>query len=164
MTTHFSLAEVESHRLCERHGIPIAENKIPVLKGPGIVIATQQEWLLGCELLEQARSKLGQPITISCGYRAPKLNSLCGGAAGSQHQGCRRVRGAAGSIEIIQSVAFDLQTPQEADLLRLFEILLTLPHDQLILEDRTRGKDWVHWSWNPFAPNRGQNFILNPTT
>ena len=160
MTTHFTLAECESHLKCEQHNFAIALNKIPKVKTPTGCISTVEEWRMGCEILEVARDRLSEPITVSCGYRCPDLNLLCGGEPTSQHQGFRRVRNN-GSVAVIQSVAFDLQTGTEAALIRLYEILAHLPFDQLIMEDRKQGKDWIHWSYNPYHNNRKQALTLN---
>lgn len=156
MTPHFTLSECESHALCLRHVYPIVDNRLPRIKSPTTQIATIAEWRAGCEILEQARAKLGHSITVSCGYRSPRLNQLAGGAMHSQHMGYRRL-----DVRVVQSVAFDLQVPTEPLLDHLYAILQTLPHDQLIMEDRRQGRDWIHWSWNPYAPNRAQAFTLN---
>ena len=156
MTAHFSLAECESHRLCTKHGFPIVKNRIPRVATVANPISSVAEWMIGCELLETARAQLGSPITISCGYRCPELNRLAGGAPNSQHLGYS-VR----NRQVIQSIALDLQTATEAELDRLYAILQTLPHDQLIMEDRRQGRDWIHWSYNLYAPNRSQAFTLN---
>lgn len=156
MTTHFSLADCESHLLCERKGFDPALNRIPVVKTPTTHIATTHEWQLACELLEIARERLGnQPIVVSCGFRCPELNKLCGGADLSQHQGYHKRDG-----QYIQSVAFDLQTKTPELLAELYKILSHLPYDQLIMEDRKVGHDWIHWSWNPYYSNRAQAFGL----
>jgi hypothetical protein len=39
-----------------------------------------------CERLEEVRTLLGAPITISSGYRSPALNAAIGGAANSAHR------------------------------------------------------------------------------
>lgn len=161
MTEHFTLADCESHLLCQRKNFAIALNKIPAVKTPTGTISTFMEWASACEILELARDRLTEPIIVSCGYRCPDLNLLAGGEPTSQHQGFRRIRGGNGSTLIIQSVAFDLQTKETAGLARLYEILAKLPHDQLIMEDRKQGKDWIHWSWNPYHNNRSQKFTLN---
>jgi len=160
MTEHFTLAEIESHRLCEKHNFPVALNKIPTVKTPTGFISTLAEWTSACQILEIARDRLSESITVSCGFRCPALNKLAGGEFNSQHQGFRNTKDNL-SILTVQSVAFDLQTKDEAGLDRLYELLSHLPHDQLIMEDRAKGKDWIHWSWNPYHTNRSQKLHLN---
>lgn len=42
-----------------------------------------------CEMLEQVRTYLGKPISITSGYRCAELNKAIGGQPNSQHQlGC----------------------------------------------------------------------------
>lgn len=161
MTEHFTLAECESHNLCARHGIPVDENKIPVVKTPTGIISTIAEWTSACEILEVARARIGQSIIVSCGYRGPKLNQLAGGVPTSQHMGCRHVR-KNGGVEIVQSVAFDLQLKNLAQLQDLYDIIAALPHDQLIFEKPRIGNPWLHWSWNPYHRNRMQHFVAHP--
>lgn len=157
MTTHFTIAEIESHRLCHKHGLPLSENRIPVHSPVNSPISTVAEWKLACDLLEQARARLGAPIVISCGYRSPRLNTAAGGVPTSQHQGFYNQKNPGGSRTRIQSLALDLQA---ADIDRLAEIMATLPHDQILIE--TSGSTrWIHWSWNPYSRNRGQFIPIN---
>ena len=59
--------------------------KCPECKGklPSKAILSNIEKL--ANVLQEYRIKLGKPMKISSGYRCPKHNKACGGAAGSIH-------------------------------------------------------------------------------
>ena len=78
------------------------------------------------EVLEPARIQFGAPIYVNSGYRCQALNKAVGGVARSYH---------------LQGRAADLNTGSTEGNRRLFEILRTLPHRELIWE---RGGIWIH--------------------
>lgn len=76
-------------------------------------------------VLDPAREKLGQPVFVNSGYRCPELNRKVGGVSNSYH---------------LQGRAADLDT-RSGDNRRLFAILESLPHTELIWE---QGGKWIH--------------------
>ena len=86
------------------------------------------------EALDPARKLLGDPITVTSGYRSPTLNKRVKGSVNSQH-----MKGEAADIT-------------SSDNSRLFEILKSLPFDQLIWEN---DGEWIHVSLKKEG-NRGQ--------
>ena len=93
-------------------------------------------------VLDPAREALGERVMVNSGYRSPSLNRCVGGAVDSQH---------------VKGEAADLRTRSAEGNRRLFEILKTLPFDQLIWE---RGNDkapaWIHVSYKRNGNNRGE--------
>lgn len=90
-------------------------------------------------LLDNARERLGRPITVNSGYRCPKLNKAVGGTHKSQHMVGKAVDITAGTKERNK---------------QLFEILKTMEFDQLIDE---RDMSWIHIS---FCEGNNRNQIL----
>lgn len=85
-------------------------------------------------VLDPARRLFGNPIKVNSGYRSPALNKAVKGAPTSQH-----MKGEAADIT-------------SSDNSRLFEILKSLPFDQLIWEN---DGEWIHVSLKKEG-NRGQ--------
>ncbi len=77
-------------------------------------------------VLDPARELLGAPIYVNSGYRCEKLNKAVGGVPRSYHLAGR---------------AADLTTGTIEGNRRLYQILKTLPHTELIWE---RGGTWIH--------------------
>lgn len=77
-------------------------------------------------VLDPARELLGAPIYVNSGYRCEKLNKAVGGVLRSYHLAGR---------------AADLTTGTIEGNRRLYQILKTLPHTELIWE---RGGTWIH--------------------
>lgn len=96
-------------------------------------------------LLEAVRLRLGQPITVSSGYRCPALNKAVGGQPNSQHLTGQAVDFICPGFGSPTTVASALQDCRE------------VLYDQLILEF---GR-WVHISWAP-SPRR-QGLIIDAT-
>ncbi len=80
---------------------------------------------LGAEVLDKARERLGAPIYVNSGYRCRELNQRVGGARNSYH---------------MQGRAADLDTRAGLNR-RLYDILATLPHTELLWE---QGGRWIH--------------------
>jgi hypothetical protein len=94
-----------------------------------------------CEnVLQPLRDKYGKSINITSGYRSPKLNKAIGGSSTSQH-----CFGQAADIQV-----------DKKDYLKVWEILKTLPFDQIIWEfGNESAPDWIHVSFVQ-GKNRGQ--------
>jgi hypothetical protein len=90
----------------------------------------------GClRILEPAREAIGCPLVLNSGFRNADVNRRVGGVANSQHQ---------------QGQAADIRPKVAARFQRLVDYLRTCElTDQLLT-----GNDWLHISWNPFAPPR----------
>lgn len=93
--------------------------------------------LLINNVLSPARKAFNAPIYINSGYRTEAYNKKINGAKNSQH--CK-------------GEAADITAGSKAKNKELFNILKTLPFDQLIDE---KGLQWVHVSYNK-SHNRGQ--------
>ena len=90
----------------------------------------------GClMLLEPAREAIGCPILINSGYRSESVNRRVGGVKNSQH---------------LIGQAADIRPQDPAQFQRLVSFLKSCEYtDQLLT-----GTNWLHISWNPFAPPR----------
>ena len=106
-------------------------------KYPANVPTTQQMANLtyGClMLLEPARQEVG-PIIINSGFRNSRVNRLVGGVKNSQH---------------LLGQAADIRPKDPAQFQRLVAFLRNCEYtDQLLT-----ASNWLHISWNPFAPPR----------
>lgn len=91
------------------------------------------EWLtfLCVNVLEPLRKHMGRPITVTSGYRCPKLNTLVGGVVYSQHQ-----YGQAADIRILNK--------QDGD--KIFAYLKTNKYVSKALYERSKssGARWIH--------------------
>lgn len=74
LTDHFTLEEMTFSQTAARLNIPNAPCGVTVNNLTRL-----------CTLLEDVRTLLGRPITISSGYRSQALNQAIGGAKNSQH-------------------------------------------------------------------------------
>ena len=83
-------------------------------------------------VLDPLRRAYGNPITVTSGYRSPKLNASIGGVKTSQHQ---------------KGQAADITAGSPEENKRLFDLAqeLKLPFCQLIDEKRYK---WVHISYD----------------
>lgn len=88
-----------------------------------------------CEkVFQPLREHIGKPITISSGYRSPKLNSAIGGSTTSQH--CK-------------GEAMDIDSQEAGMNKKYFDFIRkNLDFDQLIWEfGNESNPDWVHVSY-----------------
>lgn len=93
-------------------------------------------------ILDPARELLGMPIRVSSGYRSLRLNKIVGGVSNSQH-----TKGEAADISV-GSLALNR---------KLYDVILSLPFDQLIWERGSdEGPEWVHVSYKRDGENRGE--------
>lgn len=111
---HFTLTELTRSETARKEGI----DNTPTAKAVAHLTRLVET------VLDPARERLGQPIYVNSGYRCPALNRRVGGVSNSYH---------------LQGRAADLTTP--ADNRRLYDILRTLPHTELLYEN---GGTWIH--------------------
>jgi hypothetical protein len=142
LSNSFNLIEFTSSETASRRGIDNTPS-----------IAVIENLRLLCEnVLQPLRDKYGKSINITSGYRSPKLNKAIGGSSTSQH---------------CYGQAADIQVDKK-DYLKVWEILKTLPFDQIIFEFGTESApDWIHVSFVQ-GKNRGQKLkavknLLNQT-
>ena len=130
LSNSFNLIEFTSSETASRRGIDNTPS-----------IAVIENLRLLCEnVLQPLRDKYGKSINITSGYRSPKLNKAIGGSSTSQH---------------CYGQAADIQVDKK-DYLKVWEILKTLPFDQIIWEFGNEGAaDWIHVSFVQ-GKNRGQ--------
>jgi hypothetical protein len=130
LSNSFNLIEFTSSETASRRGIDNTPS-----------IAVIENLRLLCEnVLQPLRDKYGKSINITSGYRSPKLNKAIGGSTTSQH-----CFGQAADIQV-----------DKKDYLKVWEILKTLPFDQIIFEFGTESApDWIHVSFVE-GKNRGQ--------
>jgi hypothetical protein len=130
LSNSFNLIEFTSSETASRRGID---------NNPSIAVIENLRLL--CEnVLQPLRDKYGKSINITSGYRSPKLNKAIGGSSTSQH-----CFGQAADIQV-----------DKKDYLKVWEILKTLPFDQIIWEFGTESApDWIHVSFVQ-GKNRGQ--------
>lgn len=133
LTPHFTLEELTQSQTASRLGI---DNTPP----PDVI----ENLTRTAQCLEAVRKVLDKPITISSGYRSPRLNKAVKGAANSQH-----VTGQA-----VDFICPAFGTPQEIVNAILKAGIL---FDQLILEFPPNG--WVHMSVS--AKPRKQSLIID---
>ena len=127
LSAHFSLEEFE------RNGRGL-KNKAPAR-------AIDNLTTLCKFLLEPLRDILGKPISITSGYRSPKLNNAVGGTSTSQH-----TTGQACDINVAGM--------QKTDLFKL--IVANMDFDQCIME---YDSNCLHLSYVGAGKNRNQIFV-----
>lgn len=92
--------------------------------------------------LQPLRDFLGEPVSISSGYRSAALNSKVGGVSGSFHR---------------RGLAADIVVCSEDDARRKFEFLRQLPYvDSVLFEHRGHSR-WLHVQVS-FHPRHISNF------
>jgi hypothetical protein len=128
---YFTIAELSNSATAKRKGIDNTPSREVV----------RNLTALTDNVLDPLRDAWGRPITVSSGYRSPRLNLAVGGVKTSQHQ---------------EGKAADLVAGSREDNYKLFQlaIKLKLPYDQIIWE-KTATATWVHISYDP-ARNRRQ--------
>jgi len=121
LSEHFSLEEMVRSATADRNHI---------LNNPS---HAEIQWLqyLCVNVLEPLRKHMGRPISVSSGYRCPKLNALVGGVVKSQHQ-----YGQAADIRILGKDDGD----------RIFSYLKTNRYVSKALYERSKstGARWIH--------------------
>lgn len=121
ISEHFTLEEMTRSATAAQNHIPNEPSQ------------AESQWLqfLCVNVLEPLRKHMGRPITITSGYRCPKLNALVGGVAKSQHQ-----YGQAADIKILSKNDGD----------KIFEYLKTNKYVSKALYERSKstGARWIH--------------------
>lgn len=126
ISPHFSLEEMIVSETAVRHGI----NNEPTQA----IIGRLRDLCLNS--LEKVRDLTDQPVIVTSGYRSVVLNSIIGGAPGSQH-----TKGEAADIHCKDTDQQDLfNRIRHSD----------IPFDQLIDEFQ----NWVHISFTAHGENR----------
>jgi hypothetical protein len=121
LTEHFSLEELTRSDYATLHNI----NNTPT----DIRIIGNLEAL--AELMERIRKLLGDPISVSSGYRCPKVNTAIGGSKTSAH---------------LQGMACDFNAvgyDAKGAALKIAPLVKEFGIDQLIYEVRDN-TEWVH--------------------
>ena len=121
LTEHFSIEEFERSATATKLGI---DNRVPQELIPNIKNLCQQ-------VLEPLRRHAGTPITISSGYRCPRLNAAVGGSPTSNHlRGC----------------AADLRVSSESEAKQWFGWLkANTLYDELFIERTSpTSLPWIH--------------------
>lgn len=136
LSAHFTLAELTASDWAERNGVDNtpAPNILENLKR----LANK---------LEEVRSLLDKPLTISSAFRNTKVNKAAGSKPTSSH---------------VQGLAADLKCPQYGKPQDVCQAIADsdIQFDQLILEFPTpEGKGWVHIAIN--GKNRRQVLTIN---
>lgn len=135
LSPHFTLAELIASQAAQR--LKIDNTPAPELLPRLVLLA---------ELLERIRERLGTPVTVTSGYRCPKLNRAVGGVTSSDH-----THGHAADI-----VAPGFGTAQQVAA-ALAPLVSVLGIGQLLFENINR-KSWVHVSTH--SPEKPINRIL----
>lgn len=121
LSEHFSLAEFTRSATAISHGWKNEPSTAEI------------EWMryLCVSVLEPLRAELGRPITISSGFRCPKLNKAVGGVEQSQH---------------MYGQAADLRVLSKDDGAKIMKILRRNPLVSKALYERSRstGSRWIH--------------------
>ncbi len=138
LTQHFTLEEFTRSGKAAELGL---DNTPPPELLPRLILTA--------ELLERIRATLGVPVTVTSGYRSPKVNLAVGSSSGSDHP-----HGYAADI-----VAPAFGTPYEVAR-ALAPLVSTLGIGQIILEG-IKGKRWVHVSTR--SPEKAINRIITIT-
>lgn len=126
LTEHFTLAEMTISQEAARRGLANDPNadQITALRA------------LCQNVLEPVRTHFGAPLSVSSGFRAPRINKAVGGSATSQHP----------KGEAADFIVFGQSVDAVFDYLRRSD----LPFDQVIHEFG----QWVHVSHRRNGPNR----------
>lgn len=135
MGKYFTLNELTRSATAARKGIN---------NSPSALIKSNLEAIIE-KVLDPLREKWGKPIIVTSGYRCPKLNTIIGGAPGSQH---------------MKGEAVDIRTATDTrdENMKLLKILLKsdIVYDQVISEyvDAQGRPDWIHISYKKNGGNR----------
>jgi hypothetical protein len=108
-------------------------------------------YALATKILQPVRDYFELPVTITSGYRCPKLNKKIGSSPESQH-----TKG--------QAADFEINTISNVFLAKWIE--KNLEFDQLILEFYNKGEPhsgWVHCSYSADTPNRRSILTITKT-
>lgn len=136
LTRHFMLSEFTKSDTA---------SKLKIANVPDLDQVSNLQYLCR-EILEPLREWMNEPITISSGFRCPKLNKAVGGATNSQH---------------LSGEAADIHLPSiETGRKYLDFILDNCRFDVVIWEHDSTGHYWIHVSIKQDGKNR-QKYIPN---
>lgn len=103
---------------------------------------------LAAAVLQPLRDFLGEPVSITSGYRSKKLNEKVGGVKTSYH---------------LKGLAADIVVKSEADARRKFDYIKGLPMvDAVLFEHKGRSR-WLHVQVRRLEDNRRKsnwNFVV----
>lgn len=121
LSTHFRLSEFTRSTTADR---------LKIDNTPSIAIINWLQYLC-LNVLEPLRTHMNRPLTISSGYRSPKLNTIVGGVANSRHQ---------------YGQAADIVITSAADGRKIFDFLAKHPLVDCVLFERSKstGNRWIH--------------------
>lgn len=125
LSKNFTLEEMTASTTATKNGIKNEPGKAEVVNLTHLAL----------KVLQPLREAIGEPLTISSGYRCPALNKAVGGVCNSQH-----VAGQAADIAIGGNMTKGKQW--------FNYIKNNLPFDQLIWEHNAAGVYWIHVSYN----------------
>lgn len=136
LTCHFMLSEFTKSSTAEAKGID---------NTPSLEVISNLQYLCR-EILEPLREWMNEPVTISSGYRCPKLNRAVGGVSNSQH---------------LTGEAADIHLPSKEFGRKYAEFILdNCRFDQMLFETDRNGISWLHVSIKQDGHNR-QTYIPN---
>lgn len=130
LTNNFSLAELIEAGSARRLGLDAQFNPSPEIK--------ENLRLLAVNVLQPLRDHFGQAITITSGYRSPKVNKAVGGAKNSDH-----LYGYAADVQLW----IDGENCNQ----KIFDAVLALDLDFRQMIDEFGSEDepaWIHISYN----------------
>ena len=132
LTEHFTLQELCRSRMARRQKIPNVPLGCHIIRLKNL-----------CEkVLEPTRQHFGIPIRITSGYRCEAVNKMVGGSQTSQH-----ITGEAADFQWAEDAKLALMREKLPTLREVWEWMKTnVPYDQLILESRKDGTQWIHVS------------------
>lgn len=93
-------------------------------------------------ILQPLRTFLGEPVTITSGFRSASLNRHVGGDPNSRH---------------LQGFAADIRIKSETHARKMFYFLKTIPHIDSCLIERSGSAKWLHVQTS-YNPRRIYNF------
>ena len=138
LSPHFTLAELTASGTALRLGLDNTPSEELI-----------SHLVLVAEMLERIRKVLNVPITVTSGYRSPKVNRAVGGVTSSDH--------AQGHAADIVAPGFGTPYAIAKTLAPMIDELLV---GQLILEG-IKGKQWLHCSTR--TPVKSANRVITIT-
>lgn len=126
---YFTFQEFERSETATRHAI---DNSIPEAAKANIAALVDK-------VLDPLREAWGGPVTVTSGYRCPRLNKTVGGVPTSMH---------------LMGHAADISAGSSVDNRRLYQLAqdLELPYFELI--GKKYDFKWLHISYNPERAKR----------
>ena len=136
LSEHFSVDEFTFSATAQAMGI---------INAPGSSELANLRFLCR-EVLEPARSMIGEPLHVTSGFRCLALNRAVGGVAQSYH---------------VRGLAADLHIESAAHASRLADALDAQPYCDLILVEHAHGTSWLHVQVRKLSPRHRVNLNFN---